>query len=92
MIIWPGQAHVCRSARPNHPPVHEEVQYEAQIGKLRHSPFLRLRTDKPALRGRAGGALITHPEKVLSPDDGITKGELASITRPSRPLWCRMLI
>ena len=29
-------------------------------------------------RGRAGEIVITHPEKVLFPDDGITKGELAS--------------
>ena len=29
-------------------------------------------------RGRPGDAVITHPEKVLFPDDGITKGELAA--------------
>ena len=28
-------------------------------------------------RGRAGAPVITHPDKVLFPDDGITKGELA---------------
>ena len=29
-------------------------------------------------RSRAGEVVITHPEKVLFPEDGITKGELAS--------------
>src|SRR4051794_10484760 len=29
-------------------------------------------------RCRTGGVVITHPEKVLFPEDGITKGELAS--------------
>src|SRR5262245_48422588 len=29
-------------------------------------------------RSRAGEAVITHPEKVLFPEDGITKGELAA--------------
>ena len=28
--------------------VYEEVQYEAQIGKLRHSRFLGMRADKSA--------------------------------------------
>ena len=47
-------------------------------GKLRHPRFLGVRTDKAAARRRQGGAVITHPEKVLFPDDGITKGELAA--------------
>src|SRR2546426_11471343 len=29
-------------------------------------------------RGHAGDVVITHPDKVLFPDEGITKGELAS--------------
>src|SRR3989442_8810098 len=29
-------------------------------------------------RGRAGDVVITHPDKVLFPDEGITKGELAA--------------
>jgi bifunctional non-homologous end joining protein LigD len=32
------------------------------------------------------GAVITHPEKVLFPDDGITKGELASYYEAIAPL------
>src|SRR5262249_46475573 len=31
-----------------------------------------------AARGREGNVVITHPEKVLFPGDGITKGELAA--------------
>src|SRR5437016_6970311 len=34
----------------------------------------------------AGDALITHPEKVLFPDDGITKGELAAYYEAIAPL------
>src|SRR5437016_8895703 len=34
----------------------------------------------------AGDALITHPEKVLFPDDGITKGELASYYEAIAPV------
>src|ERR1051326_5633015 len=31
-----------------------------------------------AAGGRARNVVITHPEKILFPDDGITKGELAA--------------
>src|SRR6202171_5961867 len=33
-----------------------------------------------------GAGLITHPEKVLFPDDGITKGELAAYYEAIAPL------
>ena len=37
-------------------------------------------------RGRARDAVITHPEKVLFPDDGITKGELAAYYEAIAPV------
>ncbi len=37
-------------------------------------------------RGRAGDGVITHPEKVLFPDDGITKGELAAYYEAVAPV------
>ena len=37
-------------------------------------------------RGRPGDAVITHPEKILFPDDGITKGELAAYYESIAPL------
>src|SRR5262249_14823868 len=37
-------------------------------------------------RGRSGDAVITHPDKILFPDDGITKGELASYYEATAPL------
>ena len=53
-------------------------------GKLRH-PRLLGPARQGAARGRAGDAgmslvsgMITHPEKLLFPEDGITKGELAA--------------
>ena len=33
---------------------------------------------------------ITHPEKVMFPDDGITKGELAATTSWSLPPCCHI--
>jgi bifunctional non-homologous end joining protein LigD len=33
--------------------------------------------------------VITHPEKILFPDDGITKGELAAYYEMVAPSWCR---
>src|SRR5205085_10141445 len=37
-------------------------------------------------RGRQRTAVITHPEKVLFPDDGITKGDLAAYYEAIAPL------
>ena len=37
-------------------------------------------------RRRQGAAVITHPEKVLFPDDGITKGELAAYYEAIAPV------
>jgi hypothetical protein len=36
-------------------------------------------------RDRAGEVVITHPEKVLFPDDGIAKGELVLYCPAFRP-------
>jgi bifunctional non-homologous end joining protein LigD len=49
-------------------------------------------TSKPRARARATGdrassqVVITHPEKVLFPDDGITKGELAAYYEAIAPV------
>src|SRR2546426_2530258 len=37
-------------------------------------------------RGRAGDVVITHPDKVMFPDDGITKGELAAYYEAIAPV------
>ena len=42
--------------------------------------------DKAGARRRQGNAVITHPEKVLFPDDGITKGELAGYYESIAPV------
>ena len=59
-------------------------------GKLRHPRLLGVRIDKAArdvvreaghehsARRPRAAVTITHPEKVLFPDDGITKGEVAA--------------
>ena len=56
-------------------------------GKLRHPRLLGVRIDKAAREVRAArAAVITHPEKVLFPDDGITKGELAAYYEAIAPV------
>ena len=57
-------------------------------GKLRHSRLLGRRR---ARQGRARDVVretvvITHPDKVLFPDDGITKGELAAYYEAIAPV------
>ena len=67
-------------------------------GKLRHPRLLGVRTDKSprdvvnelrTARLPGEGVIITHPEKVLFPDDGITKGELAAYYEAIAPACCR---
>ena len=48
--------------------------------RRRSGQALRLRS------GQAAEAVITHPEKVLFPDDGITKGELAAYYEAIAPV------
>ena len=56
-------------------------------GKLRHPRLLGVRFDKSAARGGTrADVMITHPEKVLFPDDGITKGELAAYYEAIAPV------
>jgi bifunctional non-homologous end joining protein LigD len=43
-------------------------------------------TRKPITKLEIAGTTITHPEKVLFPDDGITKGELAAYYEAIAPL------
>ena len=54
-------------------------------GKLRHSRLLGVRHGQARTR-RGEGDVITHPEKVLFPDDGITKGELAAYYEAIAPV------
>ena len=55
-------------------------------GKLRHSRLLGVRTDKSAREVVREQRVITHPEKVLFPEDGITKGELAAYYEAIAPV------
>ena len=55
-------------------------------GKLRHPRLLGVRFDKNAREVVTRAAVITHPEKVLFPDDGITKGELAAYYEAIAPV------
>ena len=55
-------------------------------GKLRHPRLLGIRTDKSPRDVVRETCVITHPEKVLFPDDGITKGELAAYYEAIAPL------
>ena len=50
------------------------------------SALLGVRHDKAAREVITGADVITHPEKVLFPDDGITKGELAAYYEAIAPL------
>ena len=58
-------------------------------GKLRHPRLLGVRFDKDARDVVERATVITHPEKVLFPDDGITKGELAAYYEAIAPSCCR---
>src|SRR4029079_6624725 len=42
-------------------------------------------------RSHAGGRMISHPEKVLFPEDGITKGELAAYYEGVAPLMVPLI-
>ena len=55
-------------------------------GKLRHPRLLGVRYDKAAREVIKEDAVITHPEKVLFPEDGITKGELAAYYESIAPV------
>ena len=55
-------------------------------GKLRHPRLLGVRLDKDARARHTRAAVITHPEKVLFPDDGITKGDLAAYYEAMAPV------
>ena len=55
-------------------------------GKLRHPRLLGVRFDKDARDVTREQRVITHPEKVLFPDDGITKGDLAAYYEAMAPV------
>ena len=54
--------------------------------KLRHPRLLGVRFDKTAREVSSGAIVITHPEKVMFPDDGITKGDLAAYYEAVAPV------
>ena len=54
-------------------------------GKLRHPRLLGIRRDKAA-RDVGREVVITHPDKLLFPEDGITKGELAAYYEAIAPV------
>ena len=55
-------------------------------GKLRHAAAARGPRRQGRARGRAGDTMITHPEKILFPDDGITKGDVAAYYEALAPV------
>lgn len=68
-----------RGARWVRPEVRVEIRYGGwtQAGVLRHASFLGVREhlaqEPPPLPVR-----VTHPDRVVYPDDGVTKGDLAA--------------
>lgn len=50
------------------------------------APRKAVSSKKAVSKQEIGGATVTHPEKVLFPDDGITKGELAAYYEAVAPL------
>ena len=55
-------------------------------GKLRHPRLLACAPTRRRATSCRERAVITHPEKVLFPDDGITKGELAAYYEAIAPV------
>ncbi|MGZ8350568.1 MAG: DNA ligase D [Allosphingosinicella sp.] len=66
-------------------------------GILRHASFLGLRGDKPAAEvvperpqpvpeGSGDSVKVTNPDRILFPESGVTKGELADYVRAVAPL------
>ncbi len=54
--------------------------------KLRHPRLIAVRFDKKPRDVVRESTVITHPEKVLFPDDGITKGDLAAYYEAVAPV------
>ncbi|WP_440976846.1 DNA ligase D [Pseudoxanthomonas winnipegensis] len=90
-------AHVPFNARSVHwvrPQLVAEVAYRGwgKEGLLRQAAFLRLREDKSMVDIKQDAAApepavtITHPERVVYPADGITKGQVADYYRRIAPL------
>jgi len=60
-----------------------------EVGKLLNYKRLQSRTSRGRTGGRPEKVVITHPEKVMFPDDGITKGELAAYYEMVAPTMLR---
>lgn len=72
-----------------------EIDYATRTadGLVRHARYIGLRTDKPARDVHAERAIavpsefrITHPERVVFPDTGTTKGDVAAYYETMAPL------
>jgi bifunctional non-homologous end joining protein LigD len=88
--------HVPFNARSVHwvkPQLLAEVAFRGcgKEGLLRQAAFKRLREDKTMAdlkpdTDSTGGVTITHPDRVVYPKDGITKGQVADYYRRIAPL------
>lgn len=73
-----------KGARWVEPTLVAEVRYAnlTRDGRLRHAAFVGLRADKPATEVALEAPMpliaLSHPDKVLYPESGVTKGEVAA--------------
>jgi bifunctional non-homologous end joining protein LigD len=93
LALPPGDARARRGVQWVRPELVAEVAYTGftRDGLLRHPSYKGLREDKPAdevrLEGphRVAGVTLTHPDKVLFADAGVTKRGLAAYYELAAP-------